>query len=756
MTLQQQLESARSHHQAGHFAEAEKIYREILAQQPYHADALYLLGSLAGQVGQFDAAIDLIRRAIALSPANASFYTNLGNALKSKGHIDQAIDSYRRAIQLQPDSPDACSNLSQALTDLGKINEAIAAGRRAIQLDPNFVHARFTLGNAFYAGGQLDEAIDCFRQAIGLQPGFADAHNNLGTALKDKSRLHEAVASYRQAICLNPNFADAHSNLGIALVDIGELGEAAASLRLAIRLKPDHAEALNNLGIVLTKLGQLEEAIASFRASVRLKPGYAAAHANLAAALADIGQLDDAIAALRHAIRLQPDSAGMYNNLGDTLKSNGQLDEAIAALRQAIRLNPNDADAHSNLIIALHYYPDHNAKMIYDELRLWNNLHAQVQKKLITPHNNKPDPNRKLRIGYISADFYNHASAMFILPLFRDHERHEFESFCYAQGGRSDGVTRQLMGYTQCWRKITGLSDEMVAAQIREDQIDILIDLKLHTAENRLLVFAQKPAPVQATWLGYPGSTGLDTIDYRLTDPFLDPPGLHDAFYSERSIRLPDTFWCYDPLSPEPPVNSLPRSHAGFITFGCLNNFCKINSRLLSVWAGILRKVDRSRLLILAPVGSARDRVSAQFREEGVDLQRIEFVAKQPRSDYLRTYHRIDIGLDAFPCNGHTTSLDSLWMGVPIITLVGPTALGRAGLSQLTNLGLPEFIAHSPEQYARIACELAGDLPRLIDLRRNLRPRMEASPLMDAPRFARNVEAAYRQIWRNWCAGGGK
>ena len=275
-------------------------------------------------------------------------------------------------------------------------------------------------------------------------------------------------------------------------------------------------------------------------------------------------------------------------------------------------------------------------------------------------------------------------------------------------------------------------------------------------ANNRLAVFARQPAPVQTTFAGYPGSTGLDTIAYRLTDPYLDPPGLNDSFYSETSIRLPDTFWCYDPLVTELAVNALPAESQGHITFGCLNNFCKVNEQVLRLWARILKTVDRSRLMVLCPEGSHRQSLLDLLQREEINSDRIELMAHRPRRQYLELYHRIDVGLDTFPYNGHTTSLDSFWMGVPVITLVGQTVVGRAGLSQLTNLGLKELVAQTPEQYIQIATDLAGDLPRLAELRRTLRPRMQASPLMDAPRFARNIEAAYRQMWRNWCAGNEK
>jgi protein O-GlcNAc transferase len=288
---------------------------------------------------------------------------------------------------------------------------------------------------------------------------------------------------------------------------------------------------------------------------------------------------------------------------------------------------------------------------------------------------------------------------------------------------------------------------------VREDSIDILVDLALHMAGSRLLAFARKPAPVQVTFAGYPGTTGLSAIDYRLTDPYLDPPGLSDQFYSEESIRLADTFWCYDPLSAEPAPNDLPARRDGWVTFGCFNNFCKVNDSVLGLWARAVRAVERSRLVLAAPEGTARQHVQDLLDREGVSGDRVTMVNYRPRSSYLELYHGIDIALDTFPYNGHTTSLDALWMGVPLVTLVGQTVVGRAGLSQLTNLGLPELIGHSADQYVEIAVELADDLPRLAELRATLRDRMQGSPLMDAPGFARSVESAYRSMWRRWCAG---
>jgi predicted O-linked N-acetylglucosamine transferase (SPINDLY family) len=616
------------------------------------------------------------------------------------------------------------------------------------------IQQQFESASTHHQAGRLAEAEKIYRQILSQQPDQPDALHLLGVLSAQTSRSDAGVQLIRQALRFRPDFAEAHSSLGNALMDMGQLDDAIASYQHAVRLKADYADAHYNLGRALQCKGRFDAAITAYRLAIGLKPDYDDAHYNLAASFMSVGKPDDAIAAYQQAIRFKPDLADAHSNLGNAFKDNGQLDEAIASHRQAIRLEPEKSEVHGNLVLILNYHPAYDAGMIHAELRRWNERHAEPHKKLIRPHHNNRDPSRPLRIGYVSADFYKHASAFFLLPLFRCHDRRQFELFGYSHGNCSDEVTQQMKDHMQHWRTTVGMTDAQAAAQVRQDQIDILVDLKLHTADNHLLLFAQKPAPVQATWLGYPGSTGMDAIDYRLTDPYLDPPGQNDAYYSERSIHLPDTFWCYDPLSGEPSVNAPPCVENGFITFGCLNNFCKINDAVLSLWAGVLQTVSGSRLLLMAPEGSARERVMARLIRDGIGSGRVEFVPKQFRSGYLTTYHRIDISLDTFPYNGHTTSLDSLWMGVPVITLVGATAFGRAGLSQLTNLGLTELVARTPEQYIQIAADLAKDLPRLTELRRTLRPRMQASPLMDAPRFARNVEAAYRQMWRNWCAQG--
>jgi predicted O-linked N-acetylglucosamine transferase (SPINDLY family) len=528
------------------------------------------------------------------------------------------------------------------------------------------------------------------------------------------------------------------------------LDEAVACYRRALELKPDYAEAHSNLGVALNDQRKLEAAVACYRRALELKPDYAEAHGNLGNALNDQGKLDEAVACYRRALELKPDYAGARCNLGNALKDQGKLDEAVACYRRVLELKPDYAGVHSNLLYIRLFCPGYDAQAIFEEHRRWSRQHAEPLARFIQPHCNDRSLHRRLRIGYVSPDFRNHAASFFLVALLSAHDHQNFEIFCYADVACPDRITARLRSYADVWQNITGLTDEQVAQLVRQDKIDILVDLSMHTAGNRLLVFARKPAPVQVCWLN-PGTTGLSTIDYRLTDPYIDPPGLHDHDYSEESVRLPDTFWCYDPLASEPAVNALPALENGYITFGCLNNFCKVNVSVLKLWAQVLKAVDGSRLMLLAAEGSHRQHTLDLLEQEGVKPDRVTFVARRPRQQYLELYHRIDIGLDTFPYNGHTTSFDAFWLGVPVITIVGQTAVARGGLSLLRNLGLPELIAEKPEQFVSIAVELTNDLPRLRDLRATLRDRMHASPLMDAPRFARNIEAAYREMWRRWC-----
>jgi len=629
------------------------LYRQVLSQQPRHADALHQLGVLAYQLGKNAAALELIHRAIAQNPSEPSYYSNLGLVLAALRQWQPAIAAYRQGISLQPNSP--------------------------------------------------------------------DAQNNLGIALQETGRTDEAIAAYR----------------------------------MAIELRRQYPEALNNLGSVLHKQCKLDEAIAAYQAAVGSRPNYAEAHAGLGAALAEKGRLDESMASYVNVIRLRPDCSIAHNNLANGLKEAGQLDEAIACYRKSLAIDPQPW-VHSNLLYALLFHPAYDARRLYEEHVRWDELHARPLTPTIPQHGGDQTPRKRLRIGYLSPDFRGHVVGFNVLPLLREHDHSQFEVYCYSNVTSPDAITDRFRSHADAWRDISRIDDGQAAQLIRDDRIDILIDLSLHMAGNRLLVFARKPAPVQATFGGYPGTTGLQAIDYRLSDPFLDPltdSGRPDGrVYSEKTILLPDSFWCYDPAGEPPPINDLPALQNGFVTLGCLSNFTKINELVLKLWARIMRATPGSRLLLLSRPGRHRQRTAELLGAEGIEPRRLDFVDHQPRDRYLQTYHRIDLGLDTFPYNGHTTSLDSLWMGVPLVTRVGATVVGRAGHSQLSNLGLTEFVAFDDERFVQIASELAADLSRLASFRSTLRTTMRQSPLMDAKRFTHGIEQAYWRIWRE-CGG---
>ena len=769
----------------GRLVEAIAAYHRAIALRPGFAEAYSNLGDALKDLGRIEEALGAYRQAIALNPNLSQTHNNLGCVLMDRGRLDEAIDAYHRAIVLSPGYAAAHSNLGSALTDQGRLDEAIAAYRRAIELQPDLAEAHNNLGCALKDRGRLDEAIDAYRRAIALRPDLPQTYNNLGCTLKDQGRMQEAIDAYRCAIQLKPDYAEAHDNLGTALRDRGRLAEAVAAYQRAIQLKPDHAKAHNNLGLALSDQGRLDAAIAAYRRAIALKPGDAAAHSNLGNALKDQGRLAEAIAAHRHAIALQPDLAATYSNLGCALTAQGRLEEAIAAFHRAIALEPDLAMAHdnlsrtlkdqgridealacyrravelkpdfikaaSNLLFTLNLHPDYDARAILAEHRAWARRFAEPLAASIRPHQNDPAPERSLRIGFVSPDFRDHPLGRLLLPLFAHHDRRQAQFVCYSDVRAADETTRRFQALAAEWHETANLDDPELAERIRGDGIDILVDLALHTAGNRLLVFARKPAPLQVTMLGMPGTTGLDTIDFRVTDVYFDPPGSHDADYSERSIRLPHTFWCYQPPEDSPPVARLPAYKNGFVTFGCLNQLAKVSPHVLKLWVKILQSLPGSQLVLHAPAGAHRDSVRALFADAGIAADRLGFDARVPLRDYLVRHHELDLCLDPFPYSGGLTTMDALWMGVPVITLAGRTAVGRSGVSILSNVGLTELIVETPEQYVACAVALAGDLDRLSELRGGLRQRMEASPLVDGKQYALDVEAAFRRIWRTWC-----
>jgi len=676
---------------------------------------------------------------------------NAAFQLYQAGRVQDAEQLYRQILLVEPHHPEALNYLGIISLQNRDYELAEQCLQRAIAVKPDYAEAHCMLGVTMATLGRIDQAINHFRSAVDANPEYPEAHFNLGVALGEQGKTDEQITHFRRTIRLRPDYPEAYSLLGIALSSQQKLGEAITCLNRALSLRPDFVEVHHNLGLVFEKQAKFDEATKCFQRAVDLAPNLAEPLNALGHAYQKSGQPDKAIECFQRLLALDPNHAGAYVNLSNTLKDQAKMEDAVACSRRAVELKPELSIAWSNLLYGLYFCPGYDSAAIYAEHLRWHDQQAKKFEDAIQPHANDRSPDRRLRVGYVSSNFRNHVSSLFFKPLFERHNKDEVQVFCYADGP-AEAFTSLLRQYVALWRPIAGMTDDQVAQLIRQDQIDILVDVTMHMAGGRPLLFARKPAPVQVCCIAYPGTTGLSAMDYRLSDPYLDPPAAGDEYYSEKTFRLPDTFWCFDPLTNALAVNDLPALKNGYITFGSLNNFCKVNTAVLKVWGQVLRATHRSRLVLLAPEGSHRQWVCDVLEQEGVAPDRVTFFARQPRQKYLELFYGIDIGLDTIPYNGHTTSLDALWMGVPVVTIVGNTVVGRAGLCQCNNLGLLELVAESPDEFVQIATKLAGNLPRLKELRQTLRRRMEQSPLMDAPRFTKNVEAAYRTIWQRWCS----
>ena len=555
-----------------------------------------------------------------------------------------------------------------------------------LSADPENGEAMFFTGLVFHMEKQSEVGLPWMLRGVAKLPGASQLHYNLGKVYSDLQRYPEAIAAYRRALQINPKNIAAQCNVGGMLEHSGEYSQAIAAYRKAIRINPSHPEAHNNLGLILMQLGKFEEAMES--------------------------------------------------------------------LKRAIQAQPADLSFMQNLILTMNYMPHMECGEIF-------NAHQKFGQKLELASKpfaartigiSETEHARRLRIGYVSPDFKQHAVAHFIEPVLANHQKDGFEIFCYSNNPIVDATTRHLQSLVPHWRDITGMTDQEAAQKIRDDGIDILVDLAGYTNLNRLMIFTLKPAPVQATWIGYPNTTGLSRMDYRITDTLSDPIGQTDSLHTEKLARLPDCFSCFAPPKESPEVGALPARNNGEIMFGSFNNLTKINDHVIATWARILVGMPKSRLTLKyksLKTESIQDMVYADFAKHGVTRDRLVFLSQtDSKMEHMSQYNCIDIGLDPFPYNGTTTTCDALWMGVPVITLAGRSHVGRVGVSQLTNIGLPELIGHNEDDYVDIAVALANDLPRLAALRSGLRERLRASPLMDAPRLTRNLEAAYREMFK--------
>lgn len=603
----------------------------------------------------------------------------------------------------------------------GRLAEAEREYRDILRINPRERDAMHLLGVVAHQSGRQEEAIRLIQQAIILDGAQAKFHNSLGSVYQAVGHTVAAAACYRQSVTLDGNYPEGHANLGTTLLDLNRPAEALAVLERAVAIKPDYANAHLTLGLALKTLGRLTEAEAAFHRAAQLRMGF--------------------WEALFH--------------LGNVLKDQGRIDEAIEAYESVLTFEQHAFTTWSNLLCTLQYRDGITPEDLAAAHARFDRAFGEGFRPQIHPHANLRDPDRPLRIGFLSADFHSHPVGFFIVRMLEHLDRRQAEAVCYYNAVHNDHITARIRGAAAAWRDVRDWSDERLAQGIRDDAIDILFDLSGHTRDNRLLVFARKPAPIQITWAGYVGTTGLKTIDYLLADRHQVPEGI-DPHAVERILRMPDGYVTYDPPFAAPPVSPLPALQSGRVTFGSFNNQTKLSPRTVETWSRILHRVPGSRL-ILKYYGMNSPAVSGRLREmfaaHGIEPDRLVFLGSSPHMQQLAQYRDIDIALDPFPYSGGLTTLEALWMGVPVVTYPGDTFAGRHSLSHLSTMGLTETIARDLDDYVAMAADLAADLPALAQLRAGLRERVASSPLCDGEQFARHFERLMRTVWQDWIGG---
>jgi predicted O-linked N-acetylglucosamine transferase (SPINDLY family) len=716
-------------------------------------------------------------------PAPADQLLQQALAAHRRGAVAEAAPLYRRVLEIAPANNVACTNLAAIATQAGDFDEAETMFRRAVELKPDAAEAHYNLGFILQERGKLDAAIEAYRRALALRPDMPQAYTNLGVALQHQGKLDDAVAAFRQAIVCNPNHADAHFNLGVVLRLQDRIEEAAAAYRRVVELDPSHAAARNNLALILSEAGELAAADVLLRQAVGRWPDYAEGHNNLGALLLDQGRPQEALDVLRAALRLKPDYPEAYLNMGNALRELGSLAEAIDAYRRAIALRPTYAEALAQLIYhraracdwgdagaeeALLSAVRQNAARIppfmliptaatgADQLlcaRKWVE-HFAVPEQQVFQHHATPRSG-PLRIGYLSSDFYDHATAYLIAELIERHDRDRFEIHGYSYGADAGGAMRaRLVSAFDRFTDIDALSHRAAAARIRADDIDILVDLKGHTHRARPKILAFRPAPVQVSYLGFPGTMGASFIDYIIADDFIVPRD-RQTLFAEKLAYLPD---CYQPNDTRREIAAAPsREECGLpaqgFVFCAFNNSFKITPTFFAIWMRLLQRVPGSVLWLLESNALVRRNLTAAAAAAGVDPARLVFAPMLPHGQHLARHRHADLFLDTLPCNAHTTASDALWAGLPVLTCVGETFAGRVAGSIVRAAGLSELVASSPRDYEALAQALAREPARLADIRSRLGAGRANLPLFDTAKRTHDLEALYARMAEIWRSG---
>lgn len=767
----------------GHYHETENRARELIANFPNHGFGWKVLGVVLRQQGQHGDSLLAMQKAAELLPDDPEAHSNLGVTLMNQGQLLDAVLSYRRAIELNSDYLEVYHHLGLTLITLGQLAEAAEAYHRVLELHAEHPDALYNLGRIFQEQGQLSEAENYYRRVLNIHPELIDVHSNLARVLHWQQRYDEAEASYQHALTLNSQDVKAASNLGLMLQTQGRLIEARQCYEHVLAIQPEFAEIHNNLGIVLHELGLTAEAEASYQRALAIQPNFAEAYNNLGLTLQSQARLAEAEAAYRNVLAIQPNNSEAYNNLGIVFQERGQLIEAQASYQRALAIKPNDAqvynnlgavyqdlgntqqaessfrralaikddfiEARSNLLFTMNYHAAHSPADCLAEAKLYglnvqNNIESNFKTwQCVTA----PD---RLRVGLVLGDLHNHAVGYFLANFLPEIDSDCIELYAYSTYAKTDAITTQLQGYFADWQSLVGLSDDEAASLIHADGVHILLDLIGHGNYNRLPVFARKPAPLQVSWLGFLATTGLIEMDYVLGDPYATPIQDSEVF-SEHIWQLPESYCCFSVPELNLEINDLPALISSHITFGSFNPLSQMNDAVVILWARILNAVPYSRLLLKTEQLDnelVRQTVRQRFAEQGILPERLLLEGVSSKQELLAAYHRVDIALDTFPYGGTTSSVEALWMAVPVITRAGNRFIARCGESILSNAGLAEWIAEDDEDYVAKAVYFAWDIATLAELRTTLRQQVLDSPLFDAVGFARNFEAALWSMYQ--------
>jgi len=725
--------------------------------EPTLVDAWVNLGVAQRDIGRLSEAESTYRQALALAPDDAVIHNNRANVLAGLGRKDEARDGYRAALAIRPDYIDARVNLANMVREEGDATGALAILNEAGTSDhPGLLNAR---GNALRAAERYDEAIEVLTRAVAAAPDNAEAANNLGLALAVKNQIGAAEPYFRRAAELRPDNAVISNNHGALLLRLFRFDDAIKALANAVARDPKYEEAMCNLGVAHYMLGQANEAIAIYRRIIAGNPDNGFARYGLAVTLLEDQRLAEAEAEVRRVIATDPGNAMAHNTLGVLLLDQHHISDARAAMKAAAEVNTLSAPIfYSNYAFAGLYEPGLTRDEIFNVHRAFGARYASNQPDLAHRHANVRDPDRKLVLAYVSPDFRGHSVAYFFEALLEKHDRSQFEVVLYSNTTRKDTVTDAFRKAADRWVETVGLTDEAFVERMREDKIDVVIDLGGHTSGNRLPALAKGAAPIQASYLGYADTAAVPAVKYRIIDARSDPPGDADRYATETLVRLPDCFHCYRPHGKAPPPAGPPHVTKGYVTYASFNVLPKVNDGTIAAWSAILHAVPNARFYIKCKQlrdAAVRGRIHDAFAKHGIDPARIGMESFVPSvQDHLNQYALVDLALDTFPYNGTTTTCEALWMGVPVLTIAGERHSSRVGLSLLTAVGLAdEFVARNVDDYIARAIALGKNPGRLAEIRPQLRPMMAASPLRDEVKFTRNLESAYRKLWKEWCAG---